>query len=86
MNYLTRNKEKETCMNLVLCIRSNRLYIVKYRGFRPMSDLWNIIFNTIKVKVMDVVPFKLLQCYSAKQPFLDVDFCALFIATFIRRF
>ena len=81
------------CICQVLCIRPNRLYIVKYRGSRSVSDLWNIILNTIKVNVIDGVPFELLECLSAKQLFLAAGFyslwsdfshrlCALFIATF----
>ena len=32
-----------------------------------MSDIWNIIFNTIKVNLIDDVSFKVLEYHSAKQ-------------------
>ena len=42
-----------------------------------MSDLWNIILNTIKVNVIDGESFKLLEYHSAKQLFLAVGFYSL---------
>ena len=65
-----------------------------YRGSRFVSDLWNIIINTIKVNVIDGVPFELLECHRGKQCFLVAgvyslwsDFShrlsALFIVVFI---
>ena len=69
MNYLTR--EKSMCICQVLCIRpSNRLYIVKYKGSRSVSDLWNIILNIVKVSVIDRVPFELLECHVLKLFFI----------------
>lgn len=49
---------KFMCICQVLCIHANRLYIVKYRGFRSVCDLWNIILNIIRVNVIDDVPFE----------------------------
>ena len=38
----------------VLWIRPKRLYIVKYKGSRSVSDLWIITLNIIKVNNIDV--------------------------------
>ena len=79
MNYLTR--EKSMCICQVLCIRpSNRLYIVKYKGSRSVSDLWNIILNIVKVSVIDRVPFELLECHVLKL----FSFSFILESTFIR--
>ena len=85
------------CIYPVLCIRPNRLYIVRYRSSRSLNDLMNIILNTIKVNIIDGVPFEFLECYSVKQLFLAAGFyslwwdlshrlCALFFATFVGPF
>ena len=42
-----------------------------------MSDLWNIILNTIKVNVIDGESLELLEYHSAKQLFLVVGFHSL---------
>ena len=71
MNYLTRKKIKKfMCICQVLCIHPNRLYIVKSRSSRSVSDLWNIILNTIKVNIIYLVPFELLECHSVLKLFL----------------
>ena len=36
---------------------------------RSTSDFWNTILNIIKAKIIDYVPFELLECHSAKQLF-----------------
>ena len=85
------------CIYPVLCIRPNRLYIIRYRSSRSLNDLMNIILNTIKVNVIDGVPFEFLEYYSVKQLFLAAGFyslwsdlshrlCALFFATFVGPF
>ena len=43
----------------ILCILSNRLYIVKYKSSRSGSDLCSISLKTIKVNVIDCVQFEL---------------------------
>ena len=79
MNYLTRKKENEIFVHLLSFKHPSKqaLYIVKYKGSKSVSDLWNIILNTMKVDGIDGVPFELLKRHSAKQLFLAVDFYTL---------
>ena len=65
------------CICQILCVRPSRLYIFKYMDSRPMSDLWNIILNTIKVNVIDCVLFALQEYLSEKQFFLATGFYTL---------
>ena len=46
------------CIFQVLCIRPNSLYIVKYNCSRSVSDIWNTIFNIIKI-------MSLMACHSS---------------------
>ena len=51
LTYKEKRKKKSMCICQILCILSNRLYIVKYKSSRSGSDLCSISLKTIKVNV-----------------------------------